>query len=74
MVEKGKITRAAPVNLVRENEVVFEGKVVTLKRFKDDVKEAAEGFECGIGLGFEGVKEGDIIDAFQEEVITRRLK
>ena len=42
--------------------------------FKDDVKEVGEGFECGIGIGYDKVKEGDIIDAFSEETITRRLK
>jgi len=74
MIEKGKILRGSACQLFRDNEVIFEGKVQTLKRFKDDVKEVAEGFECGIGIGYDKVKEGDIIDAFSEETITRRLK
>jgi len=74
MVEKGKIARAAPCQVFRENEVVFEGKVQTLKRFKDDVRDVGEGFECGIGVGFSAIKEDDLIDVFSEEVVTRRLK
>ena len=60
--------------LQRDNKVVFEGKIQSLKRFKDDVKEVLEGVECGIGLGINDIKEGDIIDAFSEELVTRRLK
>jgi translation initiation factor IF-2 len=74
MVEKGKIMRGAHAQVFRGNEVIFEGKIQTLKRFKDDVKEVTEGLECGIGLGYDGIAEGDIIDAFKEEIVTRRLK
>jgi translation initiation factor IF-2 len=74
MVEKGKIIRGSACQLFRDKEVIFEGKVQTLRRFKDDVKEVAEGFECGISIGYDKIKEGDIVDAFSEEVITRRLK
>jgi len=74
MVEKGKIKRGAVCNLFRDNEVIFEGKIQTLKRFKDDVREVAEGFECGIDIGYDKVKEGDVIDVFNEEVIARKLK
>ncbi len=74
IVEKGKITRGVPCHLFRANEVAFEGKVNTLKRFKDDVKEVTEGLECGIGIGYDKIKEGDVIDVFREEVIARRLK
>lgn len=73
LIEKGKVTRGAPCHLFRENEVVFEGKIQTLKRIKDDVKEVAEGMECGVGIGFDKIKEGDIIDVFKEETIARRL-
>jgi len=73
-VEKGKIIRGFGCQLMRENEAVFSGKIKTLKRFKDDVKEVGEGFECGIGIGFDKIQQDDIIDVFQEEVITRRLK
>ncbi|MDD5069131.1 MAG: translation initiation factor IF-2 [Candidatus Omnitrophica bacterium] len=74
MVEKGKILRNAVAHLFRGNEVIHEGKVVSLKRFKDDVKEVAEKFECGIGIGYEKIQPDDVIDVFSEEVITRRLK
>ncbi len=73
-VTKGKIVRSSMINLVRNGEVVFEGKISSLKRFKDDVKEVAEGFECGITLaGFDDVKEGDIIDTYDIEKIARTL-
>jgi len=74
IVKKGKIIRGGSCQLLRGDEVIFEGKVQTLKRFKDDVKEVTEGLECGISVGYEKIKEGDIIDVFHEEVITRRLK
>lgn len=73
IVEKGKIQRNFTCQLLRENAVVFEGKIQSLKRFKDDVREVAEGVECGISVGFDGIKEGDIIDAYSEELVTRRL-
>ena len=74
IVEKGKIKRGAICNLFRDNEVIFEGKVQTLKRFKDDVKEVTEGLECGIDIGYDKVKDDDVIDVFNEEVIARKLK
>ena len=74
IVEKGKIGRGSPCHLFRENEVIFEGKVKTLKRFKDDVKEVSEGLECGISIDYDKIKEDDVIDVFHEEVIARRLK
>ena len=74
IVEKGKITRGSICNLFRDNEVVFKGKVETLKRFKDDVREVVEGIECGLGIGYNKIKEGDVIDVFNEEVIARKLK
>lgn len=73
-VTKGKISRTSTVNLIRNGEVVFEGRLSSLKRFKDDVKEVQEGFECGIVLGdFEDIKEGDIIEAYEIEKIARKL-
>ena len=74
IVEKGKIKRGAVCNLFRDNEVIFEGKIQTLKRFKDDVKEVIEGLECGISIGYDKVKQGDVIDVFNEETIARKLK
>ncbi|RKY46487.1 MAG: translation initiation factor IF-2 [Candidatus Omnitrophota bacterium] len=73
IVEKGKLQRQALCEVLRENEVVFKGKILSLKRFKDDVKEVSEGLECGVNIGYSEVKEGDIIEAFSEEVVERRL-
>ena len=73
MVDKGKILRNSPCRLLRGQDIVFEGKIQSLKRFKDDVKEIQEGFECGIGIGFSAIEEGDIIEAFREEITTKRI-
>ena len=73
-VTKGKISRNNLINLVRNGEPVFEGKISSLKRFKDDVREVNEGFECGLTLaGFDDVHEGDLIEAFEIEKIARKL-
>ncbi len=74
-VVKGKIMRSALVNLVRNGQPVFEGKISSLKRFKEDVREVAEGFECGITLaGFDDLMEGDTIEAYEIEKIARKLE
>ncbi|MFH1458491.1 MAG: translation initiation factor IF-2 [Candidatus Omnitrophota bacterium] len=73
-VTKGKINRNSLVHLVRNGEPVFEGKLSSLKRFKDDVRDVQEGFECGITIvGFDDVHEGDLIEAFEIEKIARKL-
>jgi translation initiation factor IF-2 len=73
-VTDGKVTRGAQVRLVRDNIVVWEGKMSSLKRFKDDAKEVASGYECGISLEhFNDVKVGDIIEAFEMEAIKALL-
>jgi translation initiation factor IF-2 len=73
-VQKGRIPRNGKAKLSRNKEVIFEGKISSLKHFKDDIKEAKEGFECGIGLqGFNELRAGDIIDVYIEEKTTRRL-
>ena len=74
IVEKGKMVRNASCRVLRAGEVVFEGRVSSLKRFKDDVREVLEGFECGVGVGFNDIKEEDVIEVFTEEVKTRRLQ
>jgi translation initiation factor IF-2 len=75
MVTEGKVTRAANVRLVREGAVVWTGKVGSLRRFKDDVKEVEEGLECGIVLeGFSDVKEGDVLEFFEIKEIERTLE
>lgn len=72
MITSGKIARNAEVRLVRSGIVVLEGKIDSLKRFKDDVKEVAQGYECGISLEkFNDIKEGDIIEAFIMEKVER---
>jgi translation initiation factor IF-2 len=73
-VTKGKINRNAQVTLIRNGEPVYEGKISALKRFKDDVRDVAEGFECGISIGgFDQYMEGDVIEAFEIEKIARKL-
>ena len=73
-VEKGKIIRAAKISVSRNGEVVFDGTIRALKRFKDDVREVAEGMECGVSLaGFDGIMEGDILEAYGEEKTARKL-
>ena len=71
-VTDGKIARNAEIRLVRDGIVVHEGKIDSLKRFKDDAKEVSDGFECGIGIEkFNDVKEGDVIECFIMEEIKR---
>ncbi len=69
-VQDGKVSRNAQIRVVRDGVVIFEDKISSLKRFKDDAKEVAQGYECGIGLErFNDIKEGDILEAFiMEEV------
>ena len=72
-VTDGKITRDSGVRLIREGVVIFEGEIDTLKRFKDDVKEVATNYECGITIkNFNDIKEGDIIEAYVMEEIERK--
>jgi len=72
MVTSGKIARSAEARLIRDGIVIYEGKIETLKRFKDDVREMAQGFECGMTLSnFQDIKEGDIIEAFVMETVER---
>ena len=71
-VTDGKIERNAGVRVIRENVVIHEGKLVSLKRFKDDVKEVAKGYECGIQIeGFNDIKEEDNIEVFVMEEVKR---
>jgi translation initiation factor IF-2 len=73
-VTRGNIRRNSQVRLVRDGVVVYEGRVGSLRRFKDDVSEVREGFECGIGLeNFQDVKEGDVIEAFEVEEVARQI-
>lgn len=73
-VKDGRVTRNSKVRLVRDGLVVFEGGLASLKRFKDDVREVEQGFECGIGLeGYNDVKVGDTIEAFRMVETKRKL-
>ena len=73
-VTSGKIQRSNMLRLVREGKIVYEGKVSSLKRFKDDVKDVQEGFECGIGIeNYNDLKVGDVIEAYIKEEIAREL-
>lgn len=72
-VTDGKITRDSGIRLIRDGIVIFEGEIDALKRFKDDAKEVAQGYECGITIkNFNDVKEGDIIEAYVMEEIERK--
>jgi translation initiation factor IF-2 len=70
-VQDGQITRNALARVRRGNEALHESKISSLKRFQEDVREVATGFECGIGVdGFNSFKEGDIIEAYIKERIN----
>jgi len=72
-VTEGKITRDSGIRLIRDGIVIFEGEIDTLKRFKDDVKEVARNYECGITIkNYNDVKEGDVIEAYVMEEIERK--
>ncbi|MDI1600936.1 translation initiation factor IF-2, partial [Staphylococcus aureus] len=71
-VTEGKITRNAGVRIIRDGIVQYEGELDTLKRFKDDAKEVAKGYECGITIeNYNDLKEGDVIEAFEMVEIKR---
>ncbi|TYB31980.1 MAG: translation initiation factor IF-2 [Candidatus Mcinerneyibacterium aminivorans] len=74
-VKDGKIKRNGIAKLVRDGKHIWEGKIDSLKRFKDDVKEVSEGYECGIGLeNYNDIKEGDIVEVYQIEERERALE
>jgi translation initiation factor IF-2 len=73
-VTDGTISRSNLARLVRDHEVIFEGRIGSLKRFKDDAREVGQGFECGIGLeGYNDVREGDVIQTYVIEQVARRI-
>lgn len=74
MVVDGLIQRNAKLRLLRDNVVIHEGEIASLKRFKDDAKDVKQGFECGIGIsGYQDIKPGDVIEAYVIEEIRRSL-
>ncbi|WP_250435240.1 translation initiation factor IF-2 [Hanstruepera flava] len=75
MVTNGKIYRNSGVRLIRDGVVVYTGELASLKRFKDDVKEVSKGYDCGMQIkNYNDIKEGDIIEAFQEVEVKKKLK
>jgi translation initiation factor IF-2 len=74
MVTEGKITRNTKIRVIRDGVVIHTGTIDALKRFKDDVKEVGNGYECGIKLkGFNDIQEGDNIEGFEEVEVKRKL-
>ena len=73
-VAEGKVQRGSLVRLLRDQVVVHEGKLGSLKRFKDDVREVAAGYECGLAIeGFQDVKQGDVVEAYEKIPVIRRI-
>jgi translation initiation factor IF-2 len=71
-VRSGQITRGSKVRFLRDGTIIWKGEISSLKRFKDDVREVREGFECGIGLSdFQDLKSGDLIETYEEQEIAR---
>ncbi len=74
MVKEGKIKRNSKIRLIRDGIVIYTGELGTLKRFKDDAKEVASGFECGLNINnFNDIKEGDLVEAYEEIEVSRKL-
>jgi translation initiation factor IF-2 len=73
-VTEGKVERGAQVRLIRDNVVVHEGKLSTLKRFKDEVRDVVAGQECGMAFeGYQDMRQGDVIECFEVEHVQRTL-
>ena len=74
MVTTGKIFRNSSIRLIRDGVVIFTGELSSLKRFKDDVKEVAKGYDCGLQVkNYNDINEGDIVEAFQEVAVKKKL-
>ena len=75
MVTNGKIFRNSQIRLIRDGVVIFTGELASLKRFKDDAKEVAKGYDCGLQIkNYNDIKENDIVEAFQEVAVKKKLK
>ena len=73
-VVDGKLVRNAQIRLLRDSRIIFDGKLNSLKRFKDDAKEVAQGYECGMGIdGYNDIKVGDLIEAYEIEMVAQQL-
>ena len=74
IVREGKIVRTAKVRVIREGIVIYTGNLGSLKRFKDDVKEVAKGFECGLNIeNYNDIQVADMIEAYQEVEVKKTL-
>ena len=74
MVTSGKIYRNSGIRLIREGVVIFSGTLASLKRFKDDAKEVAKGYDCGIQIkNYNEIKELDVLECFQEVAVKKKL-
>jgi translation initiation factor IF-2 len=75
MVTDGKIIRNSGVRIIREGVVIHTGSLLSLKRFKDDVKEVTKGYDCGLQIkDYNDIKEGDVVEGYQEIAIKKKLK
>jgi translation initiation factor IF-2 len=73
-VTDGRVERNASIRLLRDDVVVFDGRIASLKRFKEDAKEVQSGYECGIGLqNFQDIKPGDVFEVYQVEELKAEL-
>ena len=71
-VRSGVITRGSKVRFLRDGTIIWKGAIASLRRFKDDVREVREGFECGVGLSdFQDLKQGDLIETYDLREIAR---
>jgi len=74
MVTSGKIYRNSGIRIIREGVVIYTGTLSSLKRFKDDVKEVAKGYDCGLQVkNYNDIKEGDVLECFQEVAVKKSL-
>ena len=73
LVTDGKLLRNSLIRVLRKEENIFEGSIISLKRFKDDVQEVAQNYECGMVLGFLEIEDGDIVEAYEQIEESARL-
>jgi translation initiation factor IF-2 len=74
-VRSGMISRTGRIRVIRDGKEIYDGAIGSLRRFKDDVKEVKEGFECGIGIeNFNDIKVGDILECYKKEEVARTLQ
>ena len=75
MVTSGKIFRNEGIRLIRDGVVVHTGELIALRRFKDDVKEVAKGYDCGMQIkNYNDIKEGDVIEGYREVAVKKKMK